>query len=928
MSLPVGDCGVAEPVGAARDVEQQRSGKEIEQRDVEQTLEAGEADLTDQTHYLPRRYIIQVFLTCASVGMTGLLDETMIAVALPLIASNLNTGSQISAVATAYFITSTACQILYGRISDIWSRKSVLLSLLFILFIGNLASSLAQTFTQILVFRAIVGIGGGGIGTSGQIIVSDVVSLKLRQRGKYQGILGSSVALANGVGPIIGGALAGTSSDGWRWIFRLELPLAVLSAAPVIFFMPPKPVDGSILKKLAKLDWVGATFALLGTTTLVLGISWGGSEYPWSSGHVIGTLVAGGVSCVVFILWEWKGALLPLMPLHIYKNRVVIGGIATHTLNGFLTVVQVFYLPTFYQNVYGYSAVKSGAMILPIVLVQTAVSTISGIIITLTGRYRELIISGWAIWTIGLGLITTFDAHTLLAKQVGIFTAPHDRKEDRVKVKGFRVELYGVAAAMKTTLGVEAAVALFIDGEIAGVFATDSVDGAVVRAACAKIQSYCACPFRYITISEMPTMTNGKTDKRQLRTITSCSSITNESGSLDVSSDSSTCPSTASIASDEDSIIPARGRLFVNVIEQEGRTFPPRSSIFSRNYTLTRSRTASEADDKNSVRNLDHHQLNRPLPLDLSPLCLSRAIEDNPRLNLTGENMTQGLVNGSSTKVDEPTDNKALKLVAQEATSILTPPLTESVPPSPTNIFDDRVLFAVPKKGRLHEKCVEMLRSAGLEFTKPNRLDICMAKNMPITLVFLPAADIPRFVGESNVDMGITGQDVIFESKMQALTTESLALGFGRCKLQVQVPVSSGIDRIEDLAGKRIATSFESVAREHFEVIDARLGTKTVVEHLSGSVETACALGLADGIVDLVESGETMRAAGLKAIATIMSSEAVLISSSTPKKPHMLSVAEQLKSRLAGVVASAKYILCQYNIRRTDLEVARKITPG
>ncbi|KAH7333005.1 hypothetical protein B0J17DRAFT_579247 [Rhizoctonia solani] len=283
----------------------------------------------------------------------------------------------------------------------------------------------------------------------------------------------------------------------------------------------------------------------------------------------------------------------------------------------------------------------------------------------------------------------------------------------------------------------------------------------------------------------------------------------------------------------------------------------------------------------------------------------------------------------SSVIVEEITSAKALKLVAQEATSIPTPPLTESVPASPVNTFDDRVLFAVPKKGRLHEKCMEMLKSSGLQFSKPNRLDICVVNNMPITLVFLPAADIPRFVGESNVDMGMTGQDVILESKMQNLTTESLALGFGRCKLQVQVPLSSGIDRVEELAGKKIATSFESVAGEYFGEIDTRLGTKTVVEYLSGSVETACALGLADGIGKwCTESGETMRAAGLKAIGTIMSSEAVLISSSSPKKTHMLSVMEQLKSRLAGVVASTKYILCQYNIRRADLSVARKITPG
>ncbi|KAG8711750.1 ATP phosphoribosyltransferase (ATP-PRTase) (ATP-PRT) [Ceratobasidium sp. 394] len=194
--------------------------------------------------------------------------------------------------------------------------------------------------------------------------------------------------------------------------------------------------------------------------------------------------------------------------------------------------------------------------------------------------------------------------------------------------------------------------------------------------------------------------------------------------------------------------------------------------------------------------------------------------------------------------------------------------------------------------------------------------------------VFLPTADIPRFVGESNVDIGITSQDVVFESGMQSLTKEMLLLEFGRCKLQVQVPVNSKIEREEDLAGKRIATSFETIAGEHFGKIDRRMDTKTKIEYLSGSVETACTLGLAEGIVDLVESGETIRVAGLKPISTIMSSEAVLILSPRPRKPHMSTLVEQLKSRLAGVVASSKYMLCQYNVRRTDLAQAKEITPG
>ncbi|KAK6992448.1 major facilitator superfamily domain-containing protein [Favolaschia claudopus] len=197
--------------------------------------------LSDQTNYLPRRKIITVFLACASVGTTGLLDETMVSVALPTISSDLGAGSQISWVAAAFFVTSTACQVLYGRLSDIWSRKIVLFALMIIFFVGNIASGFSQSFIQLLIFRAISGIGGGGLSTVAQIIVSDVVSL--RERGKYQGILGTSVAISYGVGPLIGGLFVEHAT--WRWIFWLTLPLTVLSALAVYFFMPLKTVEGN-----------------------------------------------------------------------------------------------------------------------------------------------------------------------------------------------------------------------------------------------------------------------------------------------------------------------------------------------------------------------------------------------------------------------------------------------------------------------------------------------------------------------------------------------------------------------------------------------------------------------------------------------------------------------------------------------------------
>ncbi|KAL1409097.1 ATP phosphoribosyltransferase (ATP-PRTase) (ATP-PRT) [Vanrija albida] len=248
----------------------------------------------------------------------------------------------------------------------------------------------------------------------------------------------------------------------------------------------------------------------------------------------------------------------------------------------------------------------------------------------------------------------------------------------------------------------------------------------------------------------------------------------------------------------------------------------------------------------------------------------------------------------------------------------------------------DRLLFAIPKKGRLYEKTVELLAGADIKFNRAHRLDVALVQNHPIALVFLPASDIPRFVALGSVSLGITGQDVIAESTHGDAIKELLPLGFGKCKLQVQVPVTGPKQTIEELAGGRIATSFNVLAEDLFSKVDADAKAagkeaKTSVEYVGGSVEAACALGMADGIVDLVESGDTMRAAGLHAIHTLMSSEAVLIAPSTPHAsltPELAPIVDMIKRRIAGVIAAQKYVYASYNIERKNLQNALKITPG
>jgi len=274
------------------------------------------------------------------------------------------------------------------------------------------------------------------------------------------------------------------------------------------------------------------------------------------------------------------------------------------------------------------------------------------------------------------------------------------------------------------------------------------------------------------------------------------------------------------------------------------------------------------------------------------------------------------------------------------------------------NHLEGRLLFAVPKKGRLLQAALDLLEGADIQFRRESRLDIALVKNLPIALVFLPAADIPTFVGEGRVSLGITGRDTVAEHeagvialrKEQAESGKStpteddneggceevMDLLFGACKLQVQVPEKGPYVKPSDLIGKNIGTSFVHLAEDYFAALEAEAeaeaanGTKskklkTKIIELSGSVEAACALGVADGIVDLVESGETMKAAGLKPIDTVVSSTAVLIKS---KNPTNLTMVNLIASRIRGVITAQKHVLCLYNIERSKLAAATKITPG
>mmetsp|Transcript_7824 Transcript_7824/g.11854 ORF Transcript_7824/g.11854 Transcript_7824/m.11854 type:complete len:294 (-) Transcript_7824:301-1182(-) len=231
--------------------------------------------------------------------------------------------------------------------------------------------------------------------------------------------------------------------------------------------------------------------------------------------------------------------------------------------------------------------------------------------------------------------------------------------------------------------------------------------------------------------------------------------------------------------------------------------------------------------------------------------------------------------------------------------------------------------FAIPKKGRLHEKIIDLLKGAGIDFRREPRLDVALCVDLPLTLVFLPASDIAKYVGDGNVDIGITGIDIVEESNV--VVDRVMNLGFGKCKLCVEAPVADNITDVSDLAGGRIVTSFPFLTEKFFKKFDDEKGTKTKVTEVSGSVEAACSLGLADAVVDLVETGTTMRAAGLEVVAEVLTTESVLIVN--PHSQHEDTV-QLIKKRIEGYMVAKKYVMITYNIHNDLLDAAIRVTPG
>lgn len=331
------------------------------------------------------------------------LDQTIVSTALPTIVADLHGASHLAWIVVAYLLTATVSTPLWGKLGDQYGRKFFFQAAIVIFLCGSALSGLSQSMTELIAFRAVQGLGGGGLMVGAQAIVGDIVSP--RERGRYQGLFGAVFGVASIIGPLLGGIFVDQLS--WHWIFYVNLPIGAIALAVVAIQVP-----GNLRRVHHVIDYLGTAILMLSVSCLVLFTSLGGTTYPWGTPTIITLGVAGAVLLGIFALVE-RGATEPVLPLHLFSIRAFSVVSLVGFIVGFAMFGAIVYLPVFFQIVHGESPTTSGLQLLPLLVGLIICSTGSGIIISKTGRYRVFPIAGTALITVAL----------LLLSQVGVGTS-------------------------------------------------------------------------------------------------------------------------------------------------------------------------------------------------------------------------------------------------------------------------------------------------------------------------------------------------------------------------------------------------------------------------------------------------------------------------------------------------------------------------
>ncbi|KAJ1984311.1 hypothetical protein H4R34_000735 [Dimargaris verticillata] len=329
------------------------------------------------------------------------LDETIIATAMYPIASQFGAMSLAPWLASVYLLAVTAFSPIFGKLSDIFGLRATMFASLGGFFVASLMCALAPSMIVLIIFRALTGIAAAGVLSLSFITISKCVSE--RERGKYLGYLGIVYCVTCVLGPIIGGALA--DSGQWRWIFYLNLPICAVSLV-IIYFTLQVPVPrGSLWAKVKRVDYPGTAIFVASITCLLLGIEWGGKEYPWKSGIIIGLLVAGVVLLLVFLWFELKVAPEPIFDLGLFTFRNVWIASVLGFFIGWVLFTTIYYVPLYYQVAHQNTATQAGLQLLPFLGSLNVIAVGVGYFTEKVGHYRPVTSLGMACMAIGLGLL-------------------------------------------------------------------------------------------------------------------------------------------------------------------------------------------------------------------------------------------------------------------------------------------------------------------------------------------------------------------------------------------------------------------------------------------------------------------------------------------------------------------------------------------